>query len=641
MALVQLMTGSSTAIESVINPNSTSNAKKYIGRYEIIKLLGRGAFGTVKQGLDPTNGQFVAIKILKRNKARSEREIDMIEREKKALVMLNHPNIVKLLEIIENEEKQITYLVFEYVSGGELFSYIVSHGKLTELVARKFVRQIVSALEYCHFNLIVHRDLKPENLLLDDEDNIKITDFGLANFITPQKFTTFCGSLLYAAPEILHGNEYTGPAADVYSLGIILYCLVNGKQPFDGNSPYEMLKRINQGLHFDAEVTKELKDLINKMLAIDPKKRITLSEIRVHPWILKLHRNPPETYVPVFKQVMQIDESIMREVVALGFDDTQINRRAILKNKNNKQIVTAYQLCLSRRPLSPSHRIRTPTISKLNSSTAAQRSNEPSSIIQPPLLKRSFSNEEIVSETVVMHTRRHLRDSQRKNSLGERDFVKAVAEGKQEAKNLMDKFEAQLDSIINDIAKNSKATQKKILKRKVTDKKAKRNTISGTPTSSGEKINFDALVMDRDPSGLWTFNKIHEDSPQNTIRSLNSSSNGAAAASEGDSEQRNFKLSSSFKCDTTSSKSSKEIKKKIISAAQKCSLQCDKVSKYEFKLTKLNNEADPSLEKIVFSIEIVKMKDFKNLKGLKFKRLEGDIWRYKNIASSFLQSLSL
>jgi serine/threonine protein kinase len=152
------------------------------------------------------------------------------------------------------------------------------------------------------------------------------------------------------------------------------------------------------------------------MLAIDPKKRITLSEIRVHPWILKLHRNPPDTYVPVFKHITQIDESIMREVVALGFDDTQANRRAILKNKNSRQIVTAYQLCLNRRPLSPSLRVRTPTISKLNSSTA-QRSDEPSSVLQPPLLKRSFSNEEIVSETVVMHNRRHLRDSQKKNRL--------------------------------------------------------------------------------------------------------------------------------------------------------------------------------------------------------------------------------
>jgi serine/threonine protein kinase len=521
-----------------------------------------------------------------------------------------------------------------------LFGFIVSNGRLTELVARKFVRQIISALEYCHFNLIVHRDLKPENLLLDDANNIKITDFGLANFITPQKFTTFCGSLLYAAPEILHGQLYGGPPVDIYALGVILYCLVNGRQPFDAETPYEMLKRINQGLHFDVEVSKELKDLINKMLAIDPKKRITLSEIRVHPWILKLHRNPPDTYVPVFKQITQIDESIMREVVALGFDDTTSNRRAIFKNKNSKQIVTAYQLCLNRRPLSPSLRVRTPTISKLNSSTA-QRSDEPSSVLQPPLLKRSFSNEEIVSETVVMHNRRHLRDSQKKNSLGEQDFAKALAEGKQEAKNLMDKFESQLDQIINDISKNSRSTQKKILKRKIADKKAKRNTISGTPTSSGETINFDA---DQGPL-TWKLNKILENSPQQTGRSLNSSSNGAAAgevAANGvDSEQRNFKLSSSFKCDTTSSKSTKEIKKKIISASQKCSVQCDKVSKYEFKLTKQLNAADPSLEKIVFDIEIVKMKDFKNLKGLKFKRHEGDIWAYKTIASTFLKSLSL
>jgi serine/threonine protein kinase len=188
---------------SEVNPElnnsgqSLTGGRKKIGRYEVVRLLGRGAFGTVKLALDPETQTYVAVKILKHRKAQNEREMEMIEREKKALMMLNHPNIVKLLEIIEDEEKQITYLVFEYVSGGELFGFIVSNGRLSELVARKFTRQIVSALEYCHFNLTVHRDLKPENLLLDDEDNIKITDFGLANFITPQKFTTFCGSLLY------------------------------------------------------------------------------------------------------------------------------------------------------------------------------------------------------------------------------------------------------------------------------------------------------------------------------------------------------------------------------------------------------------------------------------------------------------
>jgi serine/threonine protein kinase len=510
---------------------------------------------------------------------------------------------------------------------------------------------------------------------LDEEDNIKITDFGLANFITPQKFTTFCGSLLYAAPEILHGHEYVGPAVDVYSLGVILYCLVNGRQPFDASSPYEMLKRINQGLHFDVEVTKELKDLINKMLAIDPKKRITLSEIRVHPWILKLHRNPPETYVPVFKQITQIDESIMREVVALGFDDNQKNRHDILKNKKYHQIVTAYQLCLNRRENllhqlnetlegnnSPKSMPTTPVLSKLKNASSnnriidgeQKRNKQPSSLKEVPAerepvsegpstviptivphhppLKRSFSNEEIASETTVIQTRRYLLDSQKKKSLGERDFVKAVAEGKQEANNVMDEFEEKLDEIMNDIMKAGNEGNKPI----VFNRRTKRNTISGTSQTPGEKIDFDSPLI---PPKSGAIPRINRPTAVSIDISSSTEQNSPSirAVSLDNSEQRNLKLSSSFKCDTTSSKSTKEIKKQIISAAQKCSLQYERVSRYEYKISKAVDDAD----KVLINVEIVKMKGFKNLKGLTFKRVEGDIWQYKNVMSSFMNSINL
>jgi serine/threonine protein kinase len=258
MALKLPLKSNPDSVSSSFSSNASLSPiiqKKYIGKYEVIRLLGRGAFGTVKLAVDPS-GENVAIKIVKHRNVHSERERELIEREKKALGTLSHPNIVKLFEIIEDEEKDATYLVFEYVSGGELFNYIVSNGRLTETIARKFLRQIVSALEYCHFNLVVHRDLKPENLLLDENNNIKITDFGLANFITPNKFQTFCGSLHYAAPEILQGQNYGGPPVDVYALGVILYSLVNGHQPYDADSPYEMIKRINQGIHFDYAVSK-------------------------------------------------------------------------------------------------------------------------------------------------------------------------------------------------------------------------------------------------------------------------------------------------------------------------------------------------------------------------------------------------
>jgi serine/threonine protein kinase len=540
----------------------------------------------------------------------SERERELVEREKKALSTLIHPNIVKLFEIIEDDDKDATYLIFEYVSGGELFNYIVSNGRLTETVARKFLRQIVSALEYCHFNLIVHRDLKPENLLLDENNNIKITDFGLANFITPNKFQTFCGSLHYAAPEILQGHNYGGPPVDVYALGIILYSLVNGHQPFDAQNPFEMIKRINQGLHFEYAVSKELRDLIGKMLMMDPKKRITLEEMRTHPWILKDFKEPPVTFVPKFKSINSIDEEIMKEIVALGFEDTPINRNQILKNKS-KQLVSAYQLFLTRRkssvPPSPIVEIRSPKAKKRLSSAS----------IANPLalstgLKRSHSHEEIGTEESEKN-RKQLRESQKKNSLGEKDMLEMV-EGKKEA---VDDF----DSLIKE-----KPPKPLVFKRRA-DNRASTSSTPNTPESKPKHQHELSLELNNQINMSLGMTTSGPDSP-----SLSAS--GGIEPRSADFQQRNLKLSSTFKCDTTSSKSTREIKRQIATAALKCALDCEKVSRYSFKLHKQD-------VKVTFDIEIVKMKDFKNLKGLKFKRLEGDIWQYKQVVTEFLDTLHL
>jgi hypothetical protein len=240
-------------------------------------------------------------------------------------------------------------------------------------------------------------------------------------------------------------------------------------------------------------------------------------------------------------------------------------------------------------------------------------------------------------------------------SEAERKVAKVVADGKQDALDHLNEFDSSLDRVINDITHQNKEDSTATTKRKVTDKRAKRATISGTKQSPGEQIDFDNFDKEAEELRSVKIGKlapVHEEAEvgksdgikKKGARSSNNSANNDDTINGNPDaiEQRNIRISSSFKCDTTSSKSTKEIKKKIISAAQKCSVQCDKVSKYEFKLTKqLNDEINPSLEKIVFDIEIVKMKDFKNLKGLRFKRLEGDIWAYKTIAESFLISLKL
>jgi carbon catabolite-derepressing protein kinase len=176
-------------------------------------------------------------------------------------------------------------MVLEY-AGGELFDYIVNNGRLQEDKARKFFQQIVCAVEYCHRHKIVHRDLKPENLLLDDQFNVKIADFGLSNIMTDGNFLkTSCGSPNYAAPEVISGKLYAGPEVDVWSCGVILYVLLVGRLPFDDEYIPTLFKKIAAGNYsIPSYLSPGAVSLIKKMLMVNPVHRITIGEIRMDPW---------------------------------------------------------------------------------------------------------------------------------------------------------------------------------------------------------------------------------------------------------------------------------------------------------------------------------------------------------------------
>lgn len=179
-------------------------------------------------------------------------------------------------------------MVLEY-AGGELFDYIVNNGRLQEDKARKFFQQIVCAVEYCHRHKIVHRDLKPENLLLDDQYNVKIADFGLSNIMTDGNFLkTSCGSPNYAAPEVISGKLYAGPEVDVWSCGVILYVLLVGRLPFDDEYIPTLFKKIAAGNYsIPNYLSPGAVSLIKKMLMVNPVHRITIGEIRMDPWFTK------------------------------------------------------------------------------------------------------------------------------------------------------------------------------------------------------------------------------------------------------------------------------------------------------------------------------------------------------------------
>ncbi|VDI05414.1 MAP/microtubule affinity-regulating kinase, partial [Mytilus galloprovincialis] len=225
----------------------------------------------------------VAIKIIDKTQLNPS-SLQKLFREVRIMKMLDHPNIVKLFEVIQTEKT--LYLVMEYASGGEVFDYLVAHGRMKEKEARAKFRQIVSAVQYCHQKHIVHRDLKAENLLLDGDMNIKIADFGFSNeFVPGNKLDTFCGSPPYAAPELFQGKKYDGPEVDVWSLGVILYTLVSGSLPFDGQNLKELRERVLRGKYrIPFYMSTDCENLLKKFLVLNPTKRASLENIMKDRW---------------------------------------------------------------------------------------------------------------------------------------------------------------------------------------------------------------------------------------------------------------------------------------------------------------------------------------------------------------------
>ncbi|XP_078145820.1 MAP/microtubule affinity-regulating kinase 3a isoform X7 [Centroberyx gerrardi] len=250
----------------------------HVGNYRLLKTIGKGNFAKVKLARHILTGREVAIKIIDKTQL-NPNSLQKLFREVRIMKILNHPNIVKLFEVIETE--RTLYLVMEYASGGEVFDYLVAHGRMKEKEARAKFRQIVSAVQYCHQKHIVHRDLKAENLLLDADMNIKIADFGFSNeFTMGNKLDTFCGSPPYAAPELFQGKKYDGPEVDVWSLGVILYTLVSGSLPFDGQNLKELRERVLRGKYrIPFYMSTDCENLLKRFLVLNPAKRGTL-EVR-------------------------------------------------------------------------------------------------------------------------------------------------------------------------------------------------------------------------------------------------------------------------------------------------------------------------------------------------------------------------
>ncbi|VDD78641.1 unnamed protein product [Mesocestoides corti] len=280
-----------------------------IGNYIIGETLGSGTFGKVKVAIHKSTGVQVAVKIVNRDKIKALDVAGKLRREIQNLWLFRHPHIIKLYQVISTPTD--IFMIMEYVSGGELFEFIVKSGKISERDARKFFQQIISGVDYCHRHKVVHRDLKPENLLLDCNHNVKIADFGLSNIMQDGEFLrTSCGSPNYAAPEVISGKLYAGPEVDVWSCGVILYALLCGTLPFDEEHIPTLFKKIKLLILYLPE--SQVRDLLKKMLTVDPIKRISIDDIRKHPWfVVDL---PPH----LFPQERDEDASIIDKVLILS-----------------------------------------------------------------------------------------------------------------------------------------------------------------------------------------------------------------------------------------------------------------------------------------------------------------------------------
>lgn len=305
-----------------------------VGKYRLGRTIGEGTFAKVKLAVNSLNGQYVAIKILDKKMVMESHLKYQVQREIRTMKLLNHPNIVRIHEVLGTKTK--IYIVMEYVSGGQLSDKLSYARKLNENEARKLFQQLIDAVDYCHNKGVYHRDLKPANLLLDSKGNLKLSDFGLSALRKPDNvLTTACGSPSYVAPELLWNKGYDGAAADVWSCGVILFELLSGHLPFDDHNLMNLYKKICRAEYTCPPwFTLSQKKLIAKTLEPRVTKRITVPEMMENEWF-------QTDYLPACES--ECDQNIHMDDVNAAFDSVEENILEATITKSSS-FINAFQL---------------------------------------------------------------------------------------------------------------------------------------------------------------------------------------------------------------------------------------------------------------------------------------------------------
>ncbi|KAM4750429.1 maternal embryonic leucine zipper kinase [Anableps anableps] len=323
--------------------------------YEIYETIGSGGFAKVKLGRHMLTGEKVAIKIM--NKKDLGDDLPRVKVEIEAMKNLSHQHICKLYHVIETSTQ--IFMVLEYCPGGELFDYIIAKDRLSEQETRVFFRQIVSAMAYVHSQGYAHRDLKPENLLIDEDQNLKLIDFGLC--AKPKgglgyELMTCCGSPAYAAPELIQGKAYIGSEADVWSMGVLLFALLCGYLPFDDDNCMILYRKITRGKYDSPQwLSPGSILLLNQMMQVDPKRRLTVRQLLDHPWVMKDYNSPVEWHSR--QPVAYIDEDCITEM-AVNMKRSRESTTALVKEWKYDQITATYLLLLSKKQKGKPVRLR-------------------------------------------------------------------------------------------------------------------------------------------------------------------------------------------------------------------------------------------------------------------------------------------
>ncbi|EAY01731.1 CAMK family protein kinase [Trichomonas vaginalis G3] len=258
-----------------------------LGNYIFKGSVGEGAFSIVKLVLNQKTKQYYACKVVPRDRLLASSLEERFEVEIRIDQQLHHPGIVQIVDLLK--DKNNYYVVMEFCPNGDLFQFIVDNGRLTEDVGAFYMQQILEALKYVHSLGIAHRDLKPENLLLDANNNLKISDFGLSRYVdTNGLVNTPCGSPCYASPECLSGSAYEGCSSDVWSCGVILYAALTGQLPWTKRNQQQLFEQIKRGEYtIPNMLSDECRDFISRLMTVSTSKRMTIDEALKHPWMVK------------------------------------------------------------------------------------------------------------------------------------------------------------------------------------------------------------------------------------------------------------------------------------------------------------------------------------------------------------------